>query len=139
VLENTPRMPGAADIAAILTAAQTLGILTCQVSAPGAARRRKRRDLPPRRRADAWAVGYAATKNCAYNCIDQTVAVHWNGTRWTRVATPDPGGPNQSSILFGMGAAGPSDVWAVGQYYLSAAEVPHTLILHWDGTSWSQF
>jgi hypothetical protein len=89
--------------------------------------------------ADVWAVGYAATKNCAYNCIDQTVAVHWNGTKWTRVATPDPAGPNQSSILLGMGATGPSDVWAVGQYYTSAAEVPHTLILHWDGSGWSQF
>ena len=89
--------------------------------------------------ADVWAVGFAATKNCAYNCIYQTVAVHWNGTRWTRVATPDPGGANQSSILFGMGATGPSDVWAVGRYYTSAADVPHTLILHWDGTSWSQF
>lgn len=89
--------------------------------------------------ADVWAVGYAATKNCAYNCIYQTVSLHWNGTRWTRVATPDPGGANQSSILFGMGATGPSDVWAVGRYYTSAADVPHTLILHWDGTSWSQF
>ena len=37
VLGNTPRMPAAADIAAILTAAQSLGVLTCQVSAPGAA------------------------------------------------------------------------------------------------------
>ena len=35
VLENTPRMPDAADIAAILTAAQSLGVLTRQVSAPG--------------------------------------------------------------------------------------------------------
>jgi hypothetical protein len=89
--------------------------------------------------ADVWAVGYAATKNCAYNCIDQTVSVHWNGTRWIRVATPDPGGPGQSSILLGMGAAGPSDIWAVGRYYLSVAAIPHTLILHWNGTSWSQF
>ncbi len=89
--------------------------------------------------ADVWAVGFAATKNCAYNCIYQTVAVHWNGTKWTRVATPDPAGPNHSSILFGTGATGPSDIWAVGRYYTSAADVPHTLILHWDGSSWSQF
>ena len=41
---------------------------------------------------------------------------------------PGPGGANQSSILFGMGATGPSDVWAVGRYYLSAANTPHTLI-----------
>lgn len=45
---------------------------------------------------------------------------------------PGPGGANQSSILFGMGATGPSDVWAVGRYYLSAANTPHTLIMHWD-------
>lgn len=44
--------------------------------------------------ADVWAMGFAATKNCAYNCINQTVAVHWNGTKWTRVATSDPAGPN---------------------------------------------
>jgi alcohol dehydrogenase len=45
VLANTPRMPDAADIAAILTAAQSLGVPTGQVGAPGAVRWRKRRDL----------------------------------------------------------------------------------------------
>jgi alcohol dehydrogenase len=59
VLANTPRMPDAADIAAILTAAQSLAVLTCQVSAPGAARRRKRRALPPRHRALARSVASA--------------------------------------------------------------------------------
>ena len=57
----------------------------------------------------------------------------------------DPGGhprprrPDQSSILLGTSATGPRDVWAAGRYHTSAADVPHTLILHWDGMSWSQF
>src|SRR5215471_3326408 len=76
--------------------------------------------------ANVWDVGFAATKNCAYNCIYQTVSLQWNGTKWTRVATPDPGGPNQRAVLLGIGAAGPGNIWAVGYYYLSRAETPHT-------------
>ena len=36
-----------------------------------------------------------------------------------------------------MDAAGPNDVWAVGLYSANPAAEDHSLILHWDGASWS--
>jgi hypothetical protein len=57
-----------------------------------------------------------------------TLVAHWNGTRWTGVASPNPGG----SFLNAVSALSPSDAWAVGY------DNTGTLILHWDGTSWTQ-
>jgi hypothetical protein len=78
---------------------------------------------------NVWAVGYANTTSSKQS----TVAAHWNGTRWTRVATPSPSG---SDVLLGVGAAGPGNVWAVGNS--NATHLHHTLILHWNGSSWVQ-
>jgi hypothetical protein len=50
---------------------------------------------------------------------------HWNGTAWTRVATP-----HVSGGLSAVTAIAPSDAWAVGD----AAGRP--LALHWTGGSW---
>ena len=39
-------------------------------------------------------------------------ALHWNGRKWARVRTPDPGsGGNQ---LLGVAALSRTDAWAVG-------------------------
>ena len=56
----------------------------------------------------------------------------WNGTSWSIVPSPSPGG--FSSILYGVTAISASDAWAVGYYNNSIGK---TLIEHWDGTSWS--
>lgn len=89
--------------------------------------------------ADAWAVGFTNTAGDFGN--DQApVSVHWNGTNWAQVPTPDPIGPNNgSTVLPGVGAAGPSSIWAVGEYSHNepgGLGNPHTLILHWSGTRW---
>ena len=86
--------------------------------------------------ANVWAVGFTGTTSA-----QATVSVHWNGTSWTRVATPNPGGSNNDSVLDGVGAAGPRNIWAVGYYNTQpnpVDKVPHTLILHWNGTRWIQ-
>lgn len=77
---------------------------------------------------DVWAVG---------NTDQDTLILHWNGTRWSRFASPSPG---TNDKLTGVSAVSAADVWAVGYY-----EVPcdfgarqKTLILHWNGASWSQ-
>lgn len=89
--------------------------------------------------ANVWAVGFANTPG-DYGNDQAPVSVHWNGTRWTRLTTPDPIGPNGgSTVLNAVSAAGPGNVWAVGSYARNepgGLGPPHTLILRWTGTRW---
>ena len=76
---------------------------------------------------DVWAVGYrGGTKT---ETPIETFILHWDGARWTQVASPNiAGGANQ---LFGITAISANDIWAVG----SAGGSP--LTIHWDGRAWS--
>jgi hypothetical protein len=78
---------------------------------------------------DAWAVGDNG---------GSTLAIHWNGTKWAAVATPDNlgEGPNQLNAVV---ALAPDNAWAVGYSTpgLAGQSATLTLILHWDGTTWS--
>jgi hypothetical protein len=89
--------------------------------------------------ANVWAVGFTNTPG-DYGNDQAPVSVHWNGTSWTRMTTPDPPGPNGgSTVLNGVSAAGPGNVWAVGSYAHNepgGLGIPHTLILRWTGTRW---
>jgi hypothetical protein len=59
---------------------------------------------------------------------------HWDGTRWSRVATPDLG--PHGGDLADVAASSGSDVWAVGDRGVTDVDfVP--LIQHFDGTSWA--
>jgi len=83
---------------------------------------------------DAWAVGY----NEAVIDEDATLAMHWNGTAWTPVSTPNVGSGN--NVLESVLALAPNNVWAVG--YSTPEPPPQspatlTLIEHFDGTSWN--
>jgi hypothetical protein len=81
---------------------------------------------------DAWAVGFNGSDSIT------TSAMHWDGTKWKRVATPNVGeGTNKLNAVL---ALAPNDVWAVGSSTPvappnQAATV--TLIEHFDGTSWA--
>jgi hypothetical protein len=81
---------------------------------------------------DAWAVGWAGDNGFD----DVSVAMHWDGSAWTIVPTPQPGGANIDRLL-AVDALGPNDVWAVGIYSPNPVVEDHSLILHWDGSSWS--
>ena len=86
---------------------------------------------------DAWAVGNYPI-NPSSPLARDTFAMHWDGTRWTQFATPNPGGTNyQGTTLFSVSALSPSDAWAVG-LYCTKKSLFRTLTLHWDGTSWRQ-
>jgi hypothetical protein len=78
---------------------------------------------------DLWAVGIWQSEDNAQH----TLAEHWNGSAWSVVPTPDQGPLyNRLSAVSGTSA---TDVWAVGDY--ADADVNwHSLIEHWDGTSW---
>lgn len=75
---------------------------------------------------DAWAVGVG--RNSAG--VDQTLILHWNGTAWSQVSSPDPS--STGNELTGIDAISGSRAWAVGNYG------SHTLILRWNGHAWSQ-
>src|SRR6266568_2808374 len=77
---------------------------------------------------DAWAVGEVFTSGKI-----TTLIVHWNGSRWATVSSPNPG---QSNELFGIAATSSSNAWAVGDATNGAAD--QTLVLQWNGSRWAQ-
>ena len=74
-----------------------------------------------------WAVG--RSKPGGYG-EDRTLTLHWNGSAWTIV--PSPNDSTNDNDLFGVAAVASNDVWAVGN-----AGSLKTLAIHWDGSSWS--
>ena len=78
---------------------------------------------------DAWAVG---SDNSG------TLVLHWNGTAWAQVPSPNPGIGH--SALSGVDALSPSDAWAVGSYDTGRGTriSSKNLVLHWNGASWTQ-
>ena len=83
---------------------------------------------------DVWAVGYA--DDPSQN--EKTLIEHWNGTRWSIVASPSPA--QTRSRFLGVTAISANDVWAVGVSstgIVVTPQVTRTLIEHWNGTQWS--
>src|SRR5262249_14921497 len=82
---------------------------------------------------DAWAVGRTTP---TFNGL--TLARHWNGSSWTPAATPSPG--TRDNHLLAVSGSAPHDVWAVGWSrnlpYGNRAQ--QSLVLHWNGSAWSQ-
>jgi hypothetical protein len=93
---------------------------------------------------NVWAVGYStATQKPPpgqYDVPTKTLIEHYDGTSWSVVASPNVG-PNsqyQSNRLRSLTAVSPTDIWAFGSFFAaSGSEHQMTLLLHWDGTSWS--
>jgi hypothetical protein len=78
---------------------------------------------------DVWAVGGGGDgDSIIYNYV-----IHWDGTAWSHVETPEPGFVHR---LFAVEAIASDDVWAVGQF-LDAFGY-HAFAIHWDGTAWNQ-
>jgi hypothetical protein len=78
---------------------------------------------------DVWAVGGAEYADF----LNNTLVEHWNGQTWSLV----PAAAASGSVLRGVAAVGPSDIWAVGSGGASGPATLATLIEHWNGTSWS--
>jgi len=82
---------------------------------------------------DVWGVGSSYSGNGP----GRTLIEHWDGTQWRVVQSPSP--DSQFNELRGVAAISTNDVWAVGYRGGTKSETPiETLILHWDGASWSQ-
>jgi hypothetical protein len=86
---------------------------------------------------DIWAVGGSATGRSG-----APLALHWDGQAWSIIPTPSPEPePLDGEPYAGLEdviAAGPSDVWAVGNTEnLAPAGISNGLVLHWDGQAWA--
>jgi hypothetical protein len=79
---------------------------------------------------DVWAVGSYANIGGFF----QTLALHWDGTSWGVIPSPNVAGANNE--LYGVVALGPNNVWAVG-YWGHSSFGFSTLIERWDGSGWS--
>ncbi|MDQ1520822.1 MAG: hypothetical protein QOI55_1895 [Actinomycetota bacterium] len=78
---------------------------------------------------NVWAVGGAEYADFTNN----TLIEHWNGQAWTLVSAPAASG----SVLRGVAAVGPSDIWAVGSGGASGSATLATLVEHWNGSRWT--
>lgn len=79
---------------------------------------------------DVWAVG-----NYGFGIFKTlTYALHWDGTNWDIVSTPNPG--FEFNWIGEVSAISSSDVWATGSSVIGAGE--RGFILHWDGTVWQE-
>jgi len=81
---------------------------------------------------NAWAVGYTGQPFSG-----KVLMLHWNGKSWSRVTRPGVlnGTSGQLSAITAVSA---KDAWAVGYTGAAGSGKEHSLILHWNGATWSQ-
>jgi len=89
---------------------------------------------------DVWAVG--AFDTGPYLTSRATLALHFDGTSWSTVSTPNPDGAGTGvdidrHLLFDVEALASNDVWAVGVGESIDQLGALSVVLHWDGTAWS--
>ena len=84
---------------------------------------------------DVWAVGSTGGDS------PEPAIAHWNGTALSEVPTNlGSGGPGGTAVgeLHGVSADAPTDVWAVGNEAPPRTHMVQSLVMRWDGTSWSR-
>ncbi len=81
----------------------------------------------------AWAVGYSENASAD---TEAPLALNWNGTTWSTVATPTPSGSTPEWVFEGVAASSATDAWAVGEQS-SGTKIHDSLYEHWNGTAWS--
>ena len=91
---------------------------------------------------DVWMVGTNGNSSS-----QTTLTEHWNGSAWSIVPSPfnqvqSASGSTTYGTLLTVTARGSNDVWAGGYTSTLAngasSPVNHPLLIHWDGTSWTQ-
>jgi len=75
---------------------------------------------------NVWAVGYYSDGSA-----QRPLALHWNGSTWS--SSPIPG----AGALRKVSAITAGNVWAAGTYYNASNGLNQTLVVHFDGTSWT--
>jgi hypothetical protein len=82
---------------------------------------------------DIWAVGSLLPNASA--TVVQTLALHYDGTRWTRVSSPDLG--HEANSLYGVAALPDGTAWATGIYTQASGHTGRALTEHWNGRRWA--
>jgi hypothetical protein len=87
---------------------------------------------------DLWAVGQQAPSEATTGAGPgtRTLTEHFNGSRWSAVASPSTG---DEDTLSGVAAVSPTAVSTVGNFEDRSGSIPvdRTLAEQWGGTSWS--
>jgi hypothetical protein len=89
---------------------------------------------------DVWAVGFSTPVAPPNQAATLTLIEHFDGTSWAVVPSPNvgPNSANQSNRLLGLTANSANDIWAFGSYFAADGSGHQmTLLLHWDGISWT--
>jgi hypothetical protein len=85
---------------------------------------------------DVWAVG----TRLRLDGRQASLILHWNGTDWREVPTPDAGAKTDEETLTSVAALSAGDAWAVGTVCPAAAgeENCHPLALRLVGGAWTR-
>ncbi len=89
---------------------------------------------------DCWAVGGVSTGPTATSGEGPatTLAIHWDGTSWSRAATPSPVyGNGTEDVLDAIACPASNDCWAGGWQGAGAGTNGVGLLLHWNGYKWA--
>jgi Phosphoesterase family len=82
---------------------------------------------------DIWAVGFLLPG--ANATIVRTLAIHYNGTKWSAVPTPHVG--PEANSLYGVAALPDGTAWAVGIRTQASGHTARSLAEHWNGHAWT--
>jgi hypothetical protein len=63
-----------------------------------------------------------------------TLTEHWNGRKWSKVASPGPS-PGEENTLLGVSTLAPRDAWAVGGSGTTLGL--RTMLVCWNGRAWN--
>ena len=86
---------------------------------------------------DIWAVGRYNSGRQPTETGRDTLALHWDGTRWVLVRTPNPSWSGADFFtLEDADAVSSTEVWAVGYAEDFASLKSTTLIDRWNGSKW---
>lgn len=78
---------------------------------------------------DVWTVGTSTNGTRL-----RTFVLHWDGSAWTQVSAPSPGGKHGTTLTAVSTNAG-DDAWAVG--FKGSGIKVQSVIEHWDGSTWT--
>lgn len=86
---------------------------------------------------DCWAVGESQRGSSAPEVNE---ALRFNGRKWSKAKTPNPGGTASGDLseLFGVTCVSASDCWAVGQSQHGSSAAKLNEALRWNGKKWSK-
>ena len=80
---------------------------------------------------DIWAVGSSHDSSNQ----SRTLVMHWGGSQWSILPSPNPSG--NWNVLNSVTVGAGNNVWAVGYDDVGGGGQYQTLIEHWDGMQWS--